>query len=84
MVAMSISELASRYPTSAGPYYWSFQLAGKKHRELLDPVLCHTGSSLRPQIVIHYLLDLACRELDYFLVGSACFAQAMVELKPIF
>lgn len=28
-VALSISELASRYPTSAGPYYWSFQLASK-------------------------------------------------------
>ena len=25
-VALSLSELASRYPTSAGPYYWSFQL----------------------------------------------------------
>ncbi|OAP57467.1 hypothetical protein AYL99_08205 [Fonsecaea erecta] len=28
-VALSLSELASRYPTSAGPYYWSFQLASK-------------------------------------------------------
>ncbi|KAJ9604497.1 hypothetical protein H2200_011333 [Cladophialophora chaetospira] len=26
-VALSLSELASKYPTSAGPYYWSFQLA---------------------------------------------------------
>ena len=26
-VALSLGELASRYPTSAGPYYWSFQLA---------------------------------------------------------
>jgi amino acid transporter len=26
-VAMSLAELASRYPTSAGPYYWSFQIA---------------------------------------------------------
>jgi len=26
-VALSLSELASRYPTSAGPYYWSFQVA---------------------------------------------------------
>ncbi len=26
-VALSLSELASRYPTSAGPYYWSFQIA---------------------------------------------------------
>lgn len=26
-IAMSLAELASRYPTSAGPYYWSFQLA---------------------------------------------------------
>ncbi|CAG8956303.1 hypothetical protein HYFRA_00003683 [Hymenoscyphus fraxineus] len=30
-VALSLGELASRYPTSAGPYYWSFQIAkGKK------------------------------------------------------
>jgi amino acid transporter len=26
-IALSLSELASRYPTSAGPYYWSFQVA---------------------------------------------------------
>jgi len=24
-VALSLGELASRYPTSAGPYYWSFR-----------------------------------------------------------
>ncbi|KAK5060115.1 hypothetical protein LTR84_009999 [Exophiala bonariae] len=28
-VAVSLGELASKYPTSAGPYYWSFQLATK-------------------------------------------------------
>jgi amino acid transporter len=28
-VAVSLAELASKYPTSAGPYYWSFQLAKK-------------------------------------------------------
>lgn len=28
-VALSVAELASRYPTSAGPYYWSFQIATK-------------------------------------------------------
>ena len=28
-VALSLSELASRYPTSAGPYYWSFQIASR-------------------------------------------------------
>lgn len=26
-IALSLGELASRYPTSAGPYYWSFQIA---------------------------------------------------------
>lgn len=26
-IALSLAEIASRYPTSAGPYYWSFQLA---------------------------------------------------------
>jgi len=25
-VALSLGELASRYPTSAGPYYWSFRM----------------------------------------------------------
>lgn len=28
-VALSLAELASKYPTSAGPYYWSFQVATK-------------------------------------------------------
>ena len=31
-VALSLAELASRYPTSAGPYYWSFQLAPSRYR----------------------------------------------------
>lgn len=31
-VALSLGEFASRYPTSAGPYYWSFQLASPKFR----------------------------------------------------
>lgn len=35
-VACSLGELASRYPTSAGPYYWSFQLANKKYRTVLS------------------------------------------------
>ncbi|KAI5864440.1 amino acid transporter [Durotheca rogersii] len=35
-IALSLSELASRYPTSAGPYYWSFQLAGPRFRALLS------------------------------------------------
>ncbi|KAF9887458.1 hypothetical protein FE257_010175 [Aspergillus nanangensis] len=26
-IALSLAELASRYPTSAGPYYWSFQIS---------------------------------------------------------
>lgn len=25
-IAMSLAELASRYPTASGPYYWSYQL----------------------------------------------------------
>ncbi|KAJ9203883.1 hypothetical protein DTO166G4_6857 [Paecilomyces variotii] len=28
-VAVSLGELASRYPTSAGPYYWSYQIASR-------------------------------------------------------
>ncbi|KAI2467264.1 amino acid transporter [Annulohypoxylon bovei var. microspora] len=35
-IALSLSELASRYPTSAGPYYWSFQLASPRYRTVLS------------------------------------------------
>ncbi|KAI4235970.1 MAG: hypothetical protein L6R40_006297 [Gallowayella cf. fulva] len=35
-VAVSLAEIASRYPTSAGPYYWSFQLAGEGNRTVLS------------------------------------------------
>lgn len=35
-VALSLSELASRYPTSAGPYYWTFQIAPRKIKTLLS------------------------------------------------
>ncbi|KAJ4424405.1 hypothetical protein N0V82_000926 [Gnomoniopsis sp. IMI 355080] len=35
-VALSLGEFASRYPTSAGPYYWSFQLASPKYRTVLS------------------------------------------------
>ncbi|KAK5199841.1 hypothetical protein LTR92_000382 [Exophiala xenobiotica] len=28
-IALSLGELASKYPTSAGPYYWSYQVATK-------------------------------------------------------
>jgi amino acid transporter len=34
-VGLSLAELASRYPTSAGPYYWSFQIA-KRHKTVLS------------------------------------------------
>ncbi|KAF4313400.1 putative amino acid protein [Botryosphaeria dothidea] len=35
-VALSLSELASRYPTSAGPYYWTFQLAPANTKTVLS------------------------------------------------
>ncbi|KAI1799242.1 amino acid transporter [Daldinia bambusicola] len=35
-IALSLGELASRYPTSAGPYYWSFQLSSPKYRTVLS------------------------------------------------
>ncbi|KAK4173923.1 putative amino acid permease [Triangularia setosa] len=35
-IALSLGELASRYPTSAGPYYWSFQLAHPRFRTVLS------------------------------------------------
>ncbi|KAF2653653.1 amino acid transporter [Lophiostoma macrostomum CBS 122681] len=37
-VAMSLAELASRYPTSAGPYFWTYQLASPKYRKFLSYV----------------------------------------------
>lgn len=35
-VAVSLAEIASRYPTSAGPYYWSYQLAPPPNRTVLS------------------------------------------------
>lgn len=35
-IAMSLSELASRFPTAAGPYYWCFQLWKGRGREALS------------------------------------------------
>ncbi|KAI1499700.1 amino acid transporter [Biscogniauxia marginata] len=35
-IALSLGELVSRYPTSAGPYYWSFQLANPQYRTVLS------------------------------------------------
>lgn len=36
-IAVSLAELASRFPTSAGPYYWSYQLSKEgRFREILS------------------------------------------------
>ncbi|KAF5021259.1 hypothetical protein F66182_6657 [Fusarium sp. NRRL 66182] len=35
-IAISLGELAARWPTSAGPYYWSFQIASPKCRTVLS------------------------------------------------
>lgn len=35
-VALSLAEIASRYPTSAGPYYWSYQLVNGNSRTVLS------------------------------------------------
>jgi amino acid transporter len=35
-IALSLAELASRYPTSAGPYYWSFQIAPARAKTALS------------------------------------------------
>lgn len=32
MTALSLAELASRYPTSGGPSYWAFHVAGKGNK----------------------------------------------------
>lgn len=46
-VALSLGEFASKYPTSAGPYYWSFQLASPSVRTVLSFI---TGTSSLAQI----------------------------------
>ncbi|RAO65328.1 uncharacterized protein BHQ10_001340 [Talaromyces amestolkiae] len=35
-VALSLAELASRWPTSAGPYYWSFQIVPQRAKVVLS------------------------------------------------
>lgn len=35
-VALSLGEICSKYPTAAGPYYWTFRLASPKNRVLLS------------------------------------------------
>lgn len=35
-VAFSLGEICSKYPTSAGAYYWCFRLASPKRRLLLS------------------------------------------------
>lgn len=35
-IAMSLSELASRFPTASGPYYWTFNLSKGGRREALS------------------------------------------------
>lgn len=35
-IAISLGELASKYPTSAGPYYWSFQISSPRYRRVIS------------------------------------------------
>ncbi|KAJ6443684.1 amino acid permease [Purpureocillium lavendulum] len=35
-IAISLAELAAKYPTSAGPYYWSYQIAGPRYKTVLS------------------------------------------------
>lgn len=35
-LALSLGEITSRYPTSAGPYYWAYQLAPPKYKVVLS------------------------------------------------
>lgn len=35
-VTMSLGELASRYPTAAGPHFWTFRLASPQYKKLLS------------------------------------------------
>ena len=35
-IALSLAELASKFPTSAGPYYWSFQIASPQIRTVVS------------------------------------------------
>lgn len=66
-VALSLGEFASKYPTSAGPYYWSFQLASPSVRTVLSFI---TGTSLAQIDMIDERL-LKCAPVIMFVV---CFA----------
>ncbi len=35
-IAISLGELAAKYPTSAGPYYWSHQIADPRYKTILS------------------------------------------------
>ena len=35
-VAISLGELASKFPTSAGPYYWAYQIASPRTRTVIS------------------------------------------------
>lgn len=37
-IAISLGELASKYPTSAGPYYWAYQIASTRSRTVISYV----------------------------------------------
>lgn len=66
-VALSLGEFASKYPTSAGPYYWSFQLASPSVRTVLSFI---TGASLVQTYLSYYRL-LKCAPVIMLVV---CFA----------
>lgn len=67
-VALSLGEFASKYPTSAGPYYWSFQLASPSVRTVLSFI---TGTSSLAQIDMRAERLLKCASV---IVIVSCFA----------
>jgi hypothetical protein len=58
-IAMSLSELASRFPTAAGPYYWAFQIWKGRGRAALS---FFTGWAF---LVSVHSGDLRCTPADF-------------------
>lgn len=75
-VALSLGEFASKYPTSAGPYYWSFQLASPSVRTVLSFI---TGTSLA-KIYMRYDRLLQCAPIHIIVFCSTDNGWARLDL----
>lgn len=71
-VALSLGEIASKYPTSAGAYYWCYRLAPARHRLLLSYItgwLIVTGDWM-------LALSVSFATAQFFVAGVAIFHPA--------